>query len=73
MELPFYFQIEKEAFYEIFTIKIRKHICVEFHRRRTSMSRYEQGGAEQDPVICEVLQVVFMLLGTENPKHEILP
>lgn len=59
MDLPFYFQIEKEAFYETFTIKIRKYVCVEFQSRRTSMRRYEQRGAEQDQV----------LLGTENPKH----
>lgn len=37
------------------------------------MRRYEQGGVEQDQVICEVLQVVFLLLGTENPKHWISP
>lgn len=69
MDLPLYFQIQREAFYKTFTIKITKHLCVEFHRRRASMKRYEQGGAEQDQVICEVLEVVFKLLGTENPKH----
>lgn len=69
VDLPFYFQIQREAFYETLTIKITKHLCVKFHRRRTSMKRYEQGGGEQEQVICEVLEVVFMLLGTDNSKH----
>lgn len=73
MDLPFYFQIQKEAFYETSTKKITKHVCVEFHRRKTFMRTYEQGGAEQDQVICEVLQVVFILLGAENPEHWISP
>lgn len=73
MDLPFYFQFEKEVFYETFTIKTRKHVCVELHRRKTSMRRHEQEDAEQDQVICEVLQVVFMLLGTANHKHWISP
>lgn len=49
--------------------KDHKTFMCKISQKENIHERYEQGGGEQEQVICEDLEVVFMLLGTENSKH----